>query len=64
MDHTLEEFCSQVLDLRRKTIVRHDLERTAVHIREVVQPKLAELERLQQASAAAKTNPREHARTS
>lgn len=52
MDSTLEEFCRLVLDWRHKTIPRHDLERTASHLRDVVQPQLEELEALRAEKAA------------
>lgn len=51
MDSIIEEMGQKILDWRKFPIHRHDAERWARHLREVVQPQLDELEALKTAAA-------------
>lgn len=51
MDGVIDEMAQKVLDWHVQTISRHDLRRWAQHLREVVQPQLAELAQLKAAAS-------------
>jgi hypothetical protein len=55
VDDVIEEMGRVVLDWRRQTVHRADLERWARHLRDTVQPQLTELAALKAAAAKGKS---------